>query len=173
MNGKSLEFVKNRFNSGNCNKEFATNKYKTLCENSTQEWLNSRLFESENNKWDMSLVGTDDNGKGFKILTSINYNPDADFEYFTMQRCVCDGTLIFYSDLVEDILLSLTGGETYNKEKEPDDFINNQYEYDRVYEIGDLVLGDEFSSKFATKEKPWMQSRFTVFLPIKMDFVKH
>ena len=173
MNGKSLEFIKNRFNSDNCNKEFSKNDYKSLCEQSTLDWLNSRLFDSENNKWDMSLVGTDDNGKSFKILTSINYNPDADFEYFTMQRCVCDGTLIFYSDLVEDILLSLTGGETYNKEKEPYDFINHQYEYDRIYEIGDLVLGDEFSSKFGTKEKPWMQSRFTVFLPIKMDFVKH
>ena len=90
-----------------------------------------------------------------------------------MQRCTCDGTLIFYNDLMEDVLRSLASGETYNKEKEPDDFVNHLGDYDRCYEIGDLVFGEEFDEKFGTEEKPWMQSRFTVFLPIKMDFVKH
>ena len=173
MNGKSLEFIKNRFNSDNCNKEFSKNDYKSLCEQSTLDWLNSRLFESGSNKWDLTLTGTDENGKDIKFLTSITYNPNAEFEYFTMQRCTCDGTLIFYNDLMEEILRSLASGETYNKEKEPNDFANHLADYDRIYEIGDLVFGDEFNKKFGIKEKPWMQSRFTVFLPIKMDFVKH
>lgn len=48
-----------------------------------------------------------------------------------------------------------------------DNFKNNEY-FNSFVEVKDLAVGDEF----ATKEKPWMQSRFTAMLPIKFDVVK-
>ena len=35
------------------------------------------------------------------------------------------------------------------------------------------MLAEEFGNEFATKEKPWMQSRFTAMLPIKFDVVRN
>lgn len=42
-----------------------------------------------------------------------------------------------------------------------------------IYTVGDFVLTEEFGDEFTTKEKPWMQSRFTAMLPIKFDVVKN
>ena len=117
-------------------------------------------------------TGLDENEKAVEFGNSIIYNPNAEFEYFTMERCCCDGTLSFFNFLTDDIIHSLAKGETHNKKKEPDDNKNDLYAYDRIYEIGDFVFGEEHNERFATDDKPWMKSRFTVFLPIKMEFIK-
>lgn len=38
---------------------------------------------------------------------------------------------------------------------------------------GNFVLAEEFGDQFATKEKPWMKSRFTAMLPIKFNVVRN
>lgn len=37
----------------------------------------------------------------------------------------------------------------------------------------DFVLAEECGQQFATKEKPWIKSRFTVMLSIKCDFIEN
>ena len=44
--------------------------------------------------------------------------------------------------------------------------------YSIIYTVGDFVLAEELSDEFATKDKPWMKSRFTVMLPIRFNVVK-
>lgn len=105
-----------------------------------------------------------------ELTVSVKYNPLGDFEYCTMERCRNDGTFVFYRELIERNIMKIFCGQTYNSTKLPKDFYDHIDRYEMNYEIGDLVLASEYSSKFATKEKPWMRSRFTVFMPIKMSF---
>ena len=60
--------------------------------------------------------------------------------------------------------------KTCNVNKEiPKDLIG----YSIIYTVGDFVLAEEFGDEFATKEKPWMKSKFTAMLPIKFDVVRN
>lgn len=100
----------------------------------------------------------------------IKYDPDADFEYFTMQRCNCDGTFVFFQDLMGECIDKMIHLKTCNVNKEiPKDLTG----YSIIYTVGDFVLAEEFGDEFATKEKPWMKSKFTAMLPIKFDVVRN
>ena len=102
------------------------------------------------------------------IPLNIVYSEDADFEYFTMERCVCDGTLAFMDELATVCFNKILGAQTVNAEKMPNDFMDDPFKYEMHYTIGDFVCCEEFGD-FGTEEKPWMKSRFTVMLPIKFD----
>ena len=87
-----------------------------------------------------------------------------------MQRCNCDGTFVFFQDLMGECIDKIIHLKTCNVNKEiPKDLTG----YSIIYTVGDFVLAEEFGDEFATKEKPWMQSRFTAMLPIKFDVVKN
>ena len=105
------------------------------------------------------------------IIANILYDENADFEYFTMERCTCDGTLIFMDELIEKVFLKVIRIQTVNNEKVPDGFDENPFLYDLEYTVGNFVICDEYGD-FGTEEKPWLRSRFTVMLPIKFDVVK-
>lgn len=103
-----------------------------------------------------------------EITLTITYDEAANFNYFTMKRCSCDGTLLFYQELIKDILLKLLRCETCDKTTAiPGDLFGHQIKYI----VGNFVLANEDGDEFSTKEKPWMRSRFSVMLPIKFEVI--
>lgn len=152
---KSIEFVKQRIKSGFSNvplqeeTKFMELKFDDLLKLYTKE---------EFQKWFI------DNKCQLKY-------ENADFEYFTMERCVCDGILIFIGELIGKVLLKVIQIQTVNNDKMPEDFNRNQFNYDILYTVGNFVICDEYWD-FGTDDKPWLYSRFTVMLPIKFEIVK-
>ena len=163
---KSLEFVKERIASGQCN-GMENNKYESMSEQDIRE-----LFTVIDCTKDGTILADVSYLKGDKPYFNviIKRDPDADFEYFTMQRCNCDGTFVFFQDLMNECVNKMLNLKTCNVNKEiPKDLTG----YSVIYTVGDFVLAEEFGDEFATKEKPWMQSRFTAMLPIKFDVVRN
>lgn len=164
--GKSLEFVKERIASGQCN-GMENNKYESMIEQDIRE-----LFTVVNYTKNGTILADVPYLKGDKPYFNviIKHDPDADFEYFTMQRCNCDGTFVFFQDLMGECIDKMIHLKTCNVNKEiPKDLTG----YSIVYTVGDFVLAEEFGDEFATKEKPWMKSRFTAMLPIKFDVIRN
>lgn len=176
MNGKSLEFVRDRIKSGMCN-GMENNKYERFfeCQDSFPECFNNILsypYMQENKlrfKLNASVGGTQKQGE---LGISVEYNPDAQFEYFTMERRQCDGTLIFYKELMGRAVEKILGLQTINVNNKPLDFDINPFIYNVEYTVGNFVIGMEYGDEFSTEEKSWMKSRFSIMLPIKCEFVR-
>lgn len=166
---KSVEFVKKRIADGEANVCLQDNTY--FYETTFSDYIN--MFGSQELIEEFEIT----NGikialpsKDFKdyIPIYITYDEDANFEYFTMERCVCDGTLAFMADMMKDCFNKVVGLQTCNVTKIPSDFQEGPFKYEVSYTVGNFVCCEEFGD-FATEEKPWMKSRFTVMLPIKFD----
>lgn len=170
--GKSLDFVKNRIASGVCN-GMENNKYECMQEleflDVLENYQHNVIFDEENVcKRILHMTSLTNSTSDIEI--QVKYDPDAEFEYFTMERCRCDGTLFFFYELVTTVLNKVFSLETHNKEKVPSDYDNNPFAYKVKYTIGNPVIAIEHGEEFATEEKPWMLDRFSVMLPIAMDF---
>ena len=165
--GKSLEFVKERIASGQCN-GMENNKYESMIEQDIRELFNVVDYTKDRTILaDIPYLKKDDGKPYFNVVIKRDLN--ADFEYFTMQRCSCDGIFVFFQSLMKKCISKMIHLKTCNVNKEiPKDLTG----YSIVYTVGDFVLAEEFGDEFSTKEKPWMQSRFTAMLPIKFDVVK-
>ena len=164
--GKSLEFVKKRIASGQCN-GMENNKYEVMIEQDIRE-LFTIVNYTKNGTILADISYLKDDTSYFNMI--IKHDPDADFEYFTMQRCNCDGTFVFFQKLMGECIDKIIHLKTCNVNKEiPKDLTG----YSIVYTVGDFVLAEEFGKEFATKEKPWLKTRFTAMLPIKFDVVKN
>ena len=169
--GKSLNFVKQRIATGECN-GMENNKYDTMFECNFLEIIENTYgsFLWKGNTCNFVM----DNLEGSTEIT-IKYDPDADFEYFTMERCINDGTLYFFEDLFFKVINKLYGVQddrTYNIKKAPSDFLPNPFNYYIKYTVGNFVCSTENFCDFSIGSEPWMRSRFTVMLPIKMEFVR-
>lgn len=171
MNDKSLEFVKKRITSGVCN-GMENNEYEHINEIDflaiVRKIQFNELVEVFENLWKTKLLF--DNGKTAEI--SVKYNPNAQFDYFSTESCCCDGTLLFGVELCKKIFIKILSGQSCYIPKKPKDAEQYPYNYDIAFEVGNFVFAEEYGKQFATKEKPWLQSRFTVMLPIKCDFVE-
>lgn len=112
--GKSLEFVKERIASGQCN-GMENNKYKSMIEQDIRE-----LFTVVNYTKNGTILADVPYLKGDKPYFNviIKHDPDADFEYFTMQRCNCDGTFVFFQDLMGECIDKMIHLKTCNVNKE-------------------------------------------------------
>ena len=161
--GKSLEFIKNRIESENVY-GFEDTGFESLTEyNSRDAFKSFYIFSDDKTETKLIYKLGDDKAD---LEVDIVYNPDADFEYFTMECCRCDGTLLFIQELMEKCVEKIIRFKTYNKDKQlPADLSGHKI----TYTVGDFVVGTEYGEQFSTKEKPWMLERFTVMLPIKFD----
>ncbi len=173
--GKSLEFVKQRIASGECG-NMKDNSYSSMNEVSFLKMINRlgcrRGTAVKGNSWEYDLIGIYEDGEKKERGIIIEYNPDAEFEYFTIQSCICDGTVYFYLELCERILEKIFLGITYCKPKLPENYENEIEKYVMKYTVGDFVFTREHGNEFSEEETPWMKSRFSVMLPIKCDFIK-
>lgn len=106
------------------------------------------------------------NGKQKKYKVSIDIQKDYDdFEYYTCKASKHDGTLLFIQELIDKVLYSVLTMGTLPKNK-----IDKIEEADAVkYTIGNLVVLDEFDGDWVPEDKPWMESRTTVLLPISVE----
>lgn len=175
MNNHSLNFVKDRIASGLCN-GMENNQYESMQEVNLMDVLNyykhNITFDDKNVCKRIILNATTDANLKGDIEIQVKYDPEAEFEYFTMETCICDGTLFFFYELMATVLNKVFEFNTYNKEKIPNDYASNPFIYKLKYIIGNPVIAVEHNAKFATEDKPWMLDRFSVMLPIKMDFEK-
>lgn len=164
INQRSLEYIITRIKSGET--ELTDFVYDSMFEVSPVNFLNEE--DNEGQVW----VNRCDNGK---IINEVYYNVNADFNYFAMSRNVNDGTLLFMQTAIEHVLNKVMLTATYNKEimsKVPNNkkFIDSHH---LKYTIGNIVCCTEYSEEFATKEKPYLTSRYTALLPIKFEIVKN
>ena len=170
---QSLEFVKKRILSGKCNgmenNNYISWGYKQF-DNWIKHWIKHR-FDTDHKFYKNNSILFNINSKIPKLNLSIKikYNQKAEFEYFTMERCVCDGTLYFVDELIQKTFMKVFSFQTYNEAKMPNDFFDDKYNVE--FTVGDFVFTNEVDKSFATKEKPCLTERFTVMLPIKCDFI--
>jgi hypothetical protein len=167
---KSLRFIKKRIKSNACLD--MDNNFITLKEYNFIKAFNIITSNKANKELKIKDISNISNTITSKIKLNFKYNPNADFQYFTTESCINDGTFMFYFYLMGKILYKLFNGETiYNPLNDEIEKYNGK-NIKILYEIGNFVLGDEYDKNFGTKEKPWMNSRFTVMLPIKCSIIK-
>lgn len=104
----------------------------------------------------------DDDGSKGVINIELVLNADADFQYFTSESFVSDGSLAFITDASEKLISRVLGGRSYYADlKKP------EYGDTIEFTIGNLVLLTEHGD-FGTEEKPWLRERNTILLPVAM-----
>lgn len=173
MNNKSIEFVRQRIVSGNTDLELSrlNNCYEMSFLDAVQQCLNEQIYDVIKQNNCLRLV-LDINDK--KANFSIKYDPDADFEYFTMESCVCDGTLIFLLENIAKIIDKVLHMGTYNTNTLPSDYADNCDKYKATYTVGNLVICSEHGEygvdDWVPEDKKWMRTRWTVMLPIKTEY---
>lgn len=104
------------------------------------------------------------------IKARFKYNPYADFDYLVAQSCYCDGTLSLAFALCDKIVERIFTGKSCYEPKKPKDLYKRPEDYEILFELGDFVFVEEYEKQFATRDKPWINSKFTVILPVKCDF---
>lgn len=175
---KSIEFVKQRIKSGFANvplheeTKFMELKFDDLLKLYTKEEFQKGFIDNKCQlKYENAKAVLDSKEVTGDVIVNILYDENADFEYFNMERCICDGTLTFIGELIEKVLLKVIQIQTVNNDKIPEDFNRNPFNYDILYTVGNFVICDEYWD-FGTDDKPWLYSRFTVMLPIKFEVIK-
>ena len=175
--GKSLDFVLNTIKSGRCNgmniKDFQ--KSYEHCFGDMFQYIKTDSGEqvAVDNTLKLNISGNIEDLKNLNMNVTIVYDPNTEYSYFTTEVCTCDGTLAFMDQLMFKILDKLMKVGTYDSSIAPKDFEKHFFDYDLIYTVGDFVLNEQYGEKFATKEKPWMESQFIAMLPIKCEFVHH
>ena len=164
--GKSLEFIKDRIKSYSTN-GMDNNTYECMEEQTPYEILKESLKLATidsilcNQTFEYEILNKD------KFKMKIIYNPNAEYDYFTMQRCLSDGTYAHLYELMEICVENIINLKTYFKNVTlPKDLSGHTL----IYTIGNFVLTSETDKeKFKTEDKPWLDCRFTAMLPIKFE----
>ena len=112
-----------------------------------------------------SFKDTSFKGEGVYSAT-IQYDPEADFDYCVCDTVVHDGTLLFIHELFYDILKKIIAIRTFNTTTIPKDFQENSFKYDVHYTVGDFVWRTEHGN--FSDEKPWLRCKTMAMLPIKV-----
>lgn len=96
--------------------------------------------------------------------TTINYDPNARFDYYTNVQAVHDGTLLLVHEAFEKIVQRLILGTTYFLP------MGKPQKGDHIrYTVGNFVVLDEHGPQVTSPENPWEQDRTTILLPIKYN----
>lgn len=182
---KSIEFVKNRIRNGMANvplrddAKFFEGSFDSFVDsgvkipdasNGAEYGFNNGACSFEYKNVNVSNDSGQDLSIG-DIRVNISHDENADFEYFTMERCLCDGTLYFMYELMCNTLLKVLRMQTVNNTKIPDNFGVSRFSYDFNYTVGNFVCCEEFG-EFEVEGHTRRKSRFTVMLPIKFDIKK-
>lgn len=129
-----------------------------------EEFFDSRTNGLRDYDLDLNLAS----GDKYQRRIKLTFAKEADFQYFSSEELVHDGTLVFYIGAIEEVVLRVFMGTTYYlpNGKPPEDAIIH-------YTIGDFVVLDEYAddgTKFSSTAQPWMHSRTTVLLPLRCDY---
>ena len=116
---------------------------------------------------DFTVTGRDENGERVSLNIGLVFNPDAEFQYFTSESCIHDGTLIFPLSLMEKCVYKVCCLNTYYQP------LGRPGVGSTVkIEVGNFVILNEFDKDgtFAPDSKEWMSERTTVLLPLRMEY---
>lgn len=110
-----------------------------------------------------SLDGTVDNVADVRFDVSVSFDSNADFDYFTSESCIHDGTLLFIREAMDKCVRKVCLAQSYYIP------IGAPHSGDRIqYTVGNFVVLTEHDGDFVPVDKPWMRERSTILLPIKM-----
>lgn len=101
-------------------------------------------------------------GEKVRFNVKILFDCDAEFDYFTSESIIHDGTLAFITEAMNRCAQRVCRCETYYKDSQPASRDNIEYT------VGNFVILNEYDGDFVQSDKPWMRERTTVLLPIKM-----
>lgn len=134
-----------------------------------QDWNNVQLISSfqyfndficDSNGFIMRL---NDNNETVNVI--FQYNPYADFEYFTSSQIIYDDSLAFQPQVIENCLNNMFGLHTYDIRKQAPSNGSTI-----VYTFGDIVLINEYNEQFASADKPYCRARATACLPLIYEY---
>lgn len=109
------------------------------------------------------LTGHLDDGREVLYYVNITIDPNGDFDYFTSDSFISDGTFLFWADCIDGLLRKVLSLGTYNKELgEP----SNGCTVNWV--IGNVVSCVEYDGDWVPADKKWMRERVTMLLPLKI-----
>lgn len=139
-----------------------------------RKWDDAKELDAElifdayiHNERNLTMTGTNSNGENIRVNVILTFNPDADFQYFTSESCLHDGTLVHSVSLLEKCVSKVCClGTFYKPLGEPHDGMTVHIE------VGNFVVLNEYDEDgklFAPEDKKWMRERTTVLLPIRMD----
>jgi len=170
---KSLQFIINTIKKGRCGESFVAENFEKdgFCYN-FEDYLINLYPEINGTKTSPHVYKTCLTSDDKEMNVTIVYNPDADFEYFSSDVCIHDGTLLFLFESIEDLIYKVLEAETYNASTAPTAFVNNPWAYDVEYTVGDFVINTQYDSKFAPADKPWMMEKQIVCLPIAIKYIE-
>lgn len=104
------------------------------------------------------------------VAVEIQYNPNANYDYCSVNYQMNDSTTIFQADAFISILNKIFRLETCYSPKVPDEKLKGDYEI--TYTIGDFVYIGYYDPDNAPEDKKWMSWNQKTALPIKFDIKK-
>ena len=109
------------------------------------------------------LTGHLDDGREVLYYVNITIDPNGDFDYFTSDSFISDGTFLFWADCIDGLLRKVLSLGTYNKElgMPPNGCTVNLI-------IGNAVSCAEYDGDLVPADKKWMRERTTILLPLKV-----
>lgn len=144
----SYDFCINRVSDSNCS------DYSNL------DWTKAEEYNYESlyiNRIPDGRYNYDDDD----IIFNVKYNPNGDFQYFTSFQFVHDGTLLFISYGVQNLINRIYSAATYNK-------LIGEPQKNKIasYIYGNPVILNEYGA-FGAENKPWLLERTTILIPIE------
>ena len=161
---KSLEFCIDRALNPKVSSYYDRNWKEAIENEETEAWFDDYIQGERK----FLITGTNDNEEKISLDLEISFDSNANFDYFTSESCIHDGTAYFIVCCMEKVMNKVLNASTYNKLLFNDkDILNAQT---IKYIIGNFVILDEFGD-FSTKEKPWLKDRTTILLPLKQIII--
>lgn len=96
-----------------------------------------------------------------KVNVKLLFNCDAEFDYFTSESIIHDGTFAHIIEAMRRCVQKVCYCQTHYKGREPVSRDNIEYT------VGNFVILNEYDGDFVPPDKQWMRERTTVLLPIK------
>lgn len=169
---KSIEYIKNRI----------LNNPESVNNMPINGWDDAKIINPIEMylKYISELKDTFVNDNEFKVLLSsdsgkfninVEYDPDSEFDYFTTKGSTHDGTILFTSESIQKLLYNLLQLGTIPKSKVTQSVIDNPFDYDYKYIIGDVILHQDFGMKNINGNTMYGQTDIVV-LPIKFEYSK-
>ena len=165
---KGFEWVKARASNPQLSQALAESDWSKANEVSKSTTINtfisvSRTLAIAHNPFNQYQLAHGSAEYSIKLL----HNEDADFQYLASSSCRHDGTFLFEKELIYRVaakVLTLQTCYLPYAEQLAKSGIHTIH-----WTIGNFVLLDEYGDQYALDGKPWMKSRSTVLLPLKME----
>lgn len=154
---KSLEFCKVRASNPNISC-WSDRNWDDAKELDVLPFINECLGDRRH--YELKGLYLDDKELQYKI--SLTIDPDGEFDYFTSDSFISDGTLLFVGEAIHKLINRVLMLRTYNK-----DYGIPENGCNVCYTIGNIVILNEFDGDWVPEDKKWMDMRTTILLPLK------